>query len=142
VVLASGQSQPLETFLGSRDHAGLVTAVTFNRPRNPGDFRFRKAARVKPKGVSVISIAALLPEQGGVISGPRIAYGAMADTPVRVPAVEQALEGVRLDAAGVANALSRAAEGLAPPTDPIATGWYRAEVAPVHLKRLLLGEDA
>ena len=30
-----------------------------------------------------------------------------------------------------------AAEGLEPPTDPIATGWYRREVAGVHLRRLL-----
>jgi CO/xanthine dehydrogenase FAD-binding subunit len=30
-----------------------------------------------------------------------------------------------------------AAEGIEPPTDPIATGWYRKEVAGVHLRRLL-----
>jgi CO/xanthine dehydrogenase FAD-binding subunit len=30
-----------------------------------------------------------------------------------------------------------AADGLNPPTDPIATSWYRKEVAGVHLRRLL-----
>lgn len=142
VTMAGGQTQPLDTLLAGRDRAGLVTSVTVSRPRNPSDVRFRKVARVKPKGVSVLSIAALLPQQGGVVSGARIAYGAMAPTPVRMPAVEQALEGVRLDSAGVATALARATDGLDPPTDPIATGWYRREVAPVHLRRLLLGEDA
>lgn len=142
VTMNGGQTQPLDAFLASRDRAGLVTAVTLNRPRNPSDFRFKKVARVKPKGISVLSIAAMLPQQGGVISGARIAYGAMAPTPVRMHPVEQALEGARLDASGVANALARATDGLDPPTDPIATSWYRKEVAPVHLRRLLLGEDA
>ena len=26
-------------------------------------------------------------------------------------------------------------------SDPLASAWYRREVAPVHLRRLLLGED-
>ncbi|MEM8876812.1 MAG: FAD binding domain-containing protein [Pseudomonadota bacterium] len=142
VTMAGGQTQPLETLLAQRDRAGLVMSVTVNRPRNPSDFRFSKVARVKPKGISVLSIAALLPQQGGAISGARIAYGAMAPTPVRMPSVEQALEGARLDAAGVSSALARATDGLDPPTDPIATGWYRQEVAPVHLRRLLLGDSA
>ncbi len=34
-----------------------------------------------------------------------------------------------------------ALEGLSPPTDALASEWYRREVAPVHLKRLLLGAE-
>ena len=55
--------------------------------------------------------------------------------------VERALEGASLDAHGIAPALAVATEGLNPPDDPLASGWYRREVAPVHLRRLLLGED-
>ncbi len=144
VSLASGFSPrevPLAEFLSHRDRPGngVVSKVSFPRPPHDA-FRFRKASRVRPKGASVIAIAAVLPQSGGRISGARVAYGAMAQTPIRVPAVERALEGKTLDPSGISTAVAVAAEGLSPPTDPIATSWYRSEVAPVHLRRLLLGE--
>lgn len=142
VAIAGGSSQPLADLLANRrrDPRPLVTAITFERPRDLSAFRFRKVTRVKPKGVSIMSIAALLPQSGGIVSGARVAYGAMAPTPVRVAAVERALEGKRLDQVGVSTAIAAATEGLAPPTDPIASEWYRREIAPVHLRRLLLNE--
>lgn len=132
--------QPLETFLGVRENAPrpLVVSVSIRRPQT-GTFRFRKVSRIKPKGASVLAIAALLPQSGGRVSGARIAYGSMAPVSVRMPAVEQALEGASLDEAGIGRALAAATEGLDPPTDALASTWYRRAVAPVHLKRLLLG---
>lgn len=135
------QQVPIDQFLQGRDRAtGLVTSVTVPRPASSDAFRFRKVSRVKPKGVSVLSIAANLPLTGGRLSNVRIAYGAMAPTPIRARAVERALEGRSLDAAGIAAALTAAAEGTNPATDALATAWYRREVLPVHLRRLLLGE--
>jgi CO/xanthine dehydrogenase FAD-binding subunit len=139
------QETPLEQFLSGRDRAGsgsLVMGVSVPRPANPDAFRFRKATRVRPKGVSVLSIAAHLPIAGGRIAGARVAYGAMAPTPIRARAVERALEGRSLDAAGIAPALAAAAEGTSPATDALASAWYRREVVGVHLRRLLLGEGA
>jgi CO/xanthine dehydrogenase FAD-binding subunit len=115
----------------------LVASVSIPRPRDQGAFRFLKVSRVKPKGVSVMSIAAYLPQSGGRVQGARIAYGAMAQTPVRASAVERVLEGQPLDAAAIERASALACEGIDPPTDPIASSWYRREVAAVHLKRLL-----
>lgn len=125
--------------LAMRDRAPLVAAVTLPRA-GPEAFRFRKISRVKPKGSAVLSIAAWLPVSGGRISGARIAYGAMAATPIRASAVERALEGRSLDPAGIADAIRVAAEGTSPATDAIASEWYRREMVPVHLRRLLLGE--
>jgi CO/xanthine dehydrogenase FAD-binding subunit len=87
----------------------------------------------------VIAIAAHLPQSGGRIHDARVAYCSMAPGPVRVPAVERALEGKSLDESGISAALAAAVEGLDPPTDSIASTWYRREVAPAILKRLLLG---
>ena len=144
MVTVAGGSRPvaLDEFLKTRhrDTSPLVTAVTITRPRDPPAFRFGKVTRVKPKGVSLLSIAAHLPQSGGRVAGARVAYGAMAATPVRVAAVERALEGRSLDAAGIAPALAAATEGLDPPTDALASAWYRREVAPVHLRRLLLNQ--
>jgi CO/xanthine dehydrogenase FAD-binding subunit len=131
---------PIEAFLADRDgaHAGrIVTAVSFSIPEKD-DFRFLKASRVKPRGVSVVSIAAVLKEEGGVISSARIALGCMADRPIRARAAEAALIGRKRTKEGIGPALAAALEGLSPVTDAIASGWYRGEVLPVHLGRLLL----
>lgn len=96
-------------------------------------------SRVKPKGVSVLSIASVLElSLDGTVTSARIALGCMADRPMRARAAEKALLGRKLTKDGIAPALAVAGEGIAPITDPIASAWYRAEVLPVHLGRLLL----
>ena len=141
-LVGAGRPTPLAEFLlvRHRDPRPLVAAVTIARPRDPAAFRFGKVTRIKPKGVSLLSIAAHLPLAGGRIAGARVTYGGMAPTPVRMPAVERALEGRTLDPAGIAAALAVATDGLDPPTDALASAWYRREVAPVHLRRLLLNQ--
>lgn len=139
VLMADGAEQPLADFLATRGNGGLVSAVRITRPARE-TFRFVKVARVKPKGISVLSIAAWLNRSAGRLANVRIAFGAMGPTPLRAHAAEQALEGRALDPAGIAQALDVAADGLSPPDDALASSWYRREVAPVHLRRLLLGE--
>ncbi len=60
----SARAVPLEEFLAgrARGEARLVAGIQLNRPQNPADFRFLKVSRVKPKGLSVLSIAAHLPD--------------------------------------------------------------------------------
>jgi CO/xanthine dehydrogenase FAD-binding subunit len=130
---------PIEDFLAKRDDSrAIVTSVHFVLPKAE-NFRFLKISRVKPKGVSVLSIAAVLEQAGDdTVSSARIALGCMADRPMRARAAEKALIGKRLDRDGIAAALAAAGEGTSPITDPIASAWYRAEVLPVHLGRLLL----
>lgn len=136
-----GATVPVEAFLAGRDtdFAGrLVASVSLDLPAADG-LRFLKVSRIKPKGVSVLSIAAVLGFAGdGSIASARIALGCMADRPIRAKAAEQALLGKPLTQDGIAAALAVAHEGTAPITDPIASAWYRAEVLPVHLGRLLL----
>lgn len=140
VQMADLSSIPIENFLANRDaQRGLVAAVTVPRPSHNA-FRFRKVTRTKPKGPSVLCIAAHLPG-GSRITDARIAFGAMGATPLRAKAAETALEGASLDATGIQRALDVATEGLDPQDDAIASGWYRHEVAPVHLRRLLLDEE-
>jgi CO/xanthine dehydrogenase FAD-binding subunit len=133
---------PLEEFLSGRDRMAsvLVLSVSFQRPPAPDAFRWKKVSRVKPKGASVVSVAACLPQGGGRVQGARIAFGAMGPTPLRAKAAERALEGRSLDAAGIAAAVQAALEGTHPADDAIASAWYRREVAGVHLRRLLAGE--
>ena len=131
VVMVSGQAQPIESFLSERQHRrGIVAAVVVPRV-DQGAFHYRKVSRVKPKGVSVMSIAAHLRH-----GDPRIAFGNMAPTPTRARAAERALaQGV--NETSIAAACAVCTEGLQPADDALGSAWYRAEVAPVHLKRLL-----
>lgn len=141
-VQLSGASAPvsIDDFLRDRErHADkVVRAVTVERPRDAGALRWLKVSRIKPKGVAVMSMAAYLPRG----ATPRVAYGNMGPAPLRALAVERALERATLSEQGIAPALAAATEGLDPPTDALSSAWYRREVAPVHLKRLLLGSSA
>lgn len=140
VAMANGSTHRLEDFLGNRSNAqGLVASVSIKRPSGR-DFRYRKISRVKPSGVSVMSIAAWLPSSAGRLADPRVAFGAMGATPLRAKGVETALNGSVLDANGIQPALEAVKGDFDPPDDAVASGWYRREVAPVHLRRLLLDE--
>ncbi|MEM5585678.1 FAD binding domain-containing protein [Roseibium sp. AS2] len=131
VVMANGQSLPVESFLSGRDQLrGLVAAVTVPRIE-PGSFLFSKVSRVKPKGVSVMSIA-VSSRRGD----PRVVFGNMGPLPTRARAAERALA-QGSDANAIAAACAVCTEGLAPVDDALASSWYRREVAPVHLRRLL-----
>jgi CO/xanthine dehydrogenase FAD-binding subunit len=135
----SAREMPLADMLRDREREPrpLVASITVQRPRSPSDFRFLKVSRVKPKGIAVLSIAIATGNRST-----RVAYNGMAPTPMRALAVERALEGKTLDATSIGPALSVAAEGTSPADDAIASAWYRREVLPVHLRRLLLGESA
>lgn len=142
VMMAGGYSArelQLADLLRDRDQQPrpLVASITVRRPLGPVGLRFKKVTRVKPKGISILSIAAATNGRST-----RVAYNGMSPTPMRALAVERALEGKPLDAASIAPALAVAAEGTSPADDAIASAWYRREVLPVHLRRLLLGETA
>jgi xanthine dehydrogenase small subunit len=129
-----------EAFFGARDNlaaGSIVTAVTFHRPAD-GAFRFLKVSRVKPKGAAVLSIAAMVNRTSGIVVDPRIAFGAMAKTPIRSHGAENAMTGMALTAESIERAIKAAAEETSPATDAIASEWYRKTVLPVHLRRLLL----
>lgn len=130
----------LDEFLILREEIdGIVSAVTFRLPA-PGAFRFAKVSRVKPKGVSVLSIATQIETNtAGAVTSARVALGCMANRPIRAKAAERALVGATLTEDGIAAAVEAVSQGVQPPTDAIASEWYRREVLPVHFRRLLLG---
>ncbi|MCA3340504.1 MAG: FAD binding domain-containing protein [Roseomonas sp.] len=137
LVMAGGQARPIEEFFRDRKRAGLITAIQLPRPRDSKSFAFHKVSRVKPKGVSVMSFSALLPRDAGRLRGVRIACIGLGPGPLRAFSAERALEGQVLDAASITRAAQLVTDGSEPPTDALASSWYRREVAGVHLKRLL-----
>jgi CO/xanthine dehydrogenase FAD-binding subunit len=129
----------LESFVKScarLDRGTIVTAVRFLRPR-PGDFRFIKISRVKPKGTAVASLAAVLSKVNGRVSAARVALGAMAATPIRAHGAEEALMGTAPTTADIQRAAALAVADASPSSDAIASAWYRSAVLPIHLLRLV-----
>jgi xanthine dehydrogenase small subunit len=128
----------LEDFFAGRARLApyVLTAVSFALPA-ANSFFFAKVIRRKPVSASVVTVAARLPRKGKKLADPRIAFGAMAPHPIRARAAEAAINGKVLDDAVIAEAASICTKDGAPASDPYASAWYRREIAPVHLARLL-----
>src|SRR5437899_3703858 len=122
-----GREVPIEEFLQSRERqAGtLVLSISCQKPASSEAFRYRKIARIKPKGGSVITLAAHLPMSGGRIVGARIALGSMAPTQIRARAAERALEGSSLDRSTIDADAAAVAVGAAHNDTALARPRYR-----------------
>jgi CO/xanthine dehydrogenase FAD-binding subunit len=134
---------PIEEFLQARERqaGSLVISISCQKPSSTEAFRYRKIARIKPKGGAVITLAAHVPVSSGRVVAARLALGSMGPVPMRARAAERALEGRPLDAATIAAAASAITEGTSPVDDALGSAWYRREVAGVHLRRLLSGQE-
>ncbi len=117
----------------------LLTAV---RVPLPPDARcashFHKLGLRKADAISVLSAAvALTWDAAGCCTSARIALGALAPTPRRAPAAEDALLGHVLTPARIAEAARLAGEAARPIDDIRGAAAYRREVAEVIVRRLL-----
>jgi len=72
-----------------------------------------------------------------LLSQVRVAFGAVAPTPVRAPRTEAALEGKRLDRATIDAAAQAAYDEVRPIDDVRASAWYRRELIRNMTKRML-----
>jgi carbon-monoxide dehydrogenase medium subunit len=106
----------------------LIAAIWLPRGRSGWLQEFRKVAARRAQAISKVSFAAAALVAEGRIAGIRIAYGAVAPTPLRCFAAEQALRGARLDA------LPEIPDETAPIDDLRSTARYRRVLA----RRLLL----
>ncbi|MBU6471253.1 MAG: xanthine dehydrogenase family protein subunit M [Alphaproteobacteria bacterium] len=149
VVLASKPNGTLQTrrvplnefFAGPgrtcRAPAELLTAVEVPLP--PAGFAgaFYKHGTRPALDISTISIAAGMRREGNVMRDVRIAFGAVAPTPIRAPRTEAALEGRAADVAAIEAAAQAALEDAMPISDVRASDWYRRELIRNMLKRVL-----
>jgi CO/xanthine dehydrogenase FAD-binding subunit len=134
---------PIDEFLQSRERqaGNLVLSVSCPKPAGSDAFRYRKITRIRPKGASVITLAAHIPMSGGRVLGARLALGSMAPMPIRARAAERALEDRPLDTSTITAAALAITEGTSPVDDALGSAWYRREIVGVHLRRLLSGQE-
>lgn len=117
----------------------VVSAVHFGLPP-AGTWFYRKAMRRRVNSASIVTVAAVVAVEGGLVRHARIALGGVAPRPVRARAAEATLLGSAFDRSTIEAAAEHAREGIEPVDDAYASAWYRHRVLPVHVRRALLGE--
>jgi len=114
----------------------LLTAVEVPLP--PGGFvsEFYKFGTRPALDIATIAIGLGAMRDGDRLRDVRIAFGAVAPTPIRAPKTEAALEGKSLPAS-IEAALAAAAADIQPISDLRASAWYRHELVHNVLRRML-----
>ncbi|MDT3669398.1 MAG: xanthine dehydrogenase family protein subunit M [Aromatoleum sp.] len=115
----------------------LLTAVRIPLPKPGHVARFYKFGARPALDISTISIGIAGVRKDGALTDTRVAFGAVAPTPVRAKQTEAALEGRRLDGTTIATAANAARDEVNPIDDVRATAWYRKELIHNMTKRML-----
>jgi len=130
-----------EFFVGpgrtSRASGELLVAVEVPLPPPGFAGAFYKHGTRPGLDIAAISIAAGARRDGKRLRHVRIAFGAVAPTPIRAPRAEAALEGRAADAATLDAAAEAALEDVRPISDVRASDWYRRELIHNMLNRVL-----
>ena len=136
---ASGERKVLmkDWFLGPRETAlqagELVTGVRLPVPEGKGDGCYVKLGRYRGEDLAQASVAVLtLPDDCW-----RIAFGAVAPTPMRAPGIESLISGKKITDEVIVEAQKLVPREIAPITDVRATRRYRLHMVQVMLERSL-----
>jgi CO/xanthine dehydrogenase FAD-binding subunit len=128
-------------FLGpgktGRAPAELLTGVSIPMPPSGHVARFFKFGTRPALDISIVSVGIGGALRDGALRGVRVAFGAVAPTPMRATRTEAVLEGRRLDAATIDAAAAAARDEVAPIDDVRASAWYRKELVHSMTKRML-----
>jgi CO/xanthine dehydrogenase FAD-binding subunit len=118
----------------------LIAAVVVPAPRRGGGRTIERFVKVGPRReqiIAVVSLAARVSLEGGVIAEARLALGSVAATPVRATTAERALTGKRPTPELRRRACEALQDDIAPIDDVRAPASYRRMAAAVLLDRVL-----
>jgi len=114
----------------------LLTAVDMPLPPDGFVSEFYKFGSRPALDIATIAIGLGAVRNGDRLGDVRIAFGAVAPTPIRAPKTEAALDGKPLPAA-IEKALAEAEADIHPISDIRASAWYRRELVRNILRRML-----
>ena len=116
----------------------LIVAAHLPRPSAATRLTWRKVGTRRAQSISKVMASAAIELDGGVVRSARVALGAVADRPIRITALEDAVRGLPPDkAAEAARAALRSA--IRPIDDVRSTAVYRLEVAENLVARFFSG---
>ena len=125
---------PGETVLAGE---GLLTAIVVPVPKKGVRAGYQVLTQREAMDLSIVSAAAVVRKERGVVKDARIALGAVAPVPMRALLAEKALRGTRGRPEDVENAAAAAAEECAPISDVRASQNYRYRMVEVVTRRVL-----
>ena len=120
-----------------RTGAELLAAVEVPLPPKGAVGEFYKHGTRPGLDISAIAIAFAARRDGKALRDVRVAFGAVAPTPIRAPRTEAALEGRVPDEQTLEAAASAALGEVHPISDLRASDWYRRELIHNMLKRVV-----
>jgi carbon-monoxide dehydrogenase medium subunit len=124
---------PLMTALKADE---IITEIRL--PAWPGKRRFGFQEFARRRGDFALAAAMLFyDEDGGKVRNARVGAIGVADRPLRLPAVEQVLNGNKIDEAIIAKAEAAASASVNPDDDIHASGAYRKALVGVMVERAL-----
>jgi xanthine dehydrogenase FAD-binding subunit len=115
----------------------ILAAIHFAAPRDDFVAGFRKFGARPAMDIAVVSVGIGGAGRGRRLTDARVAFGALAPTPLRGRATEAVIEGRALDEAVITAAVGAAREEVAPISDVRASAWYREQLVGVLTERLL-----
>jgi CO/xanthine dehydrogenase FAD-binding subunit len=125
---------PGTTVLGGK---GLLTAIVIPVPKKNAKAGYQVLTLREAMDLSIVSAAALVRKERGVIKDVRIALGAVAPVPMRAPGAEKALKGTKGTREDIAKAAASASTECAPISDVRGSQKYRCEMVDVVTRRVL-----
>lgn len=120
-----------------RASSELLTGVRIPIPPSGHYARFLKFGTRPALDISTVSIAIAAIRGDRTLDDVRVAFGAVAPTPVRAPRTEAALNGQQLDEAAIARVARIAGDEVSPIDDVRASAWYRKELIHNLTRRML-----
>ncbi len=140
--LKGKRTMPLEQFFADYRKTALrpgeiLTEIAFPIPERTAKFAYHKMGRRNAMAISVVSVGVLLKMKGDICSEAAVALGAVAPTPIRVPAVESLLRNQKVDLALAKNCGELAAESAQPIDDLRASGDYRRKMCAVYVEKAI-----
>jgi CO/xanthine dehydrogenase FAD-binding subunit len=132
---------PLDQFftgLGQTARAADELVIAVHVPPTMGQAAYLRYGRRQANTPAVVAVAArVVSAADGSVADARIALGAAGPHPLRARQAEAALIGKPFDADSIAAAAAAAQTECDPPTDALASSWYRRRMVGVYVRRAL-----
>jgi carbon-monoxide dehydrogenase medium subunit len=116
---------------------GLLTAIIVPVPKKGTRVAYQVLTEREAMDLSMVSAAAMIRRERGKVKDVKIALGAVAPTPIRVPGAEKALKGTRGREEDIRKAVEAGGAACAPISDIRASERYRRDMVEVVTRRVL-----
>jgi carbon-monoxide dehydrogenase medium subunit len=130
-----------EFFLGPGQNAlkadELLTTIKIPLSGGKWQGSYLKQGLRNAQEISIVSVAANIRIEGGIIAGCRLALGAVAPTPIRAVGVEKFLEGRQANSSTFMEAGKLVLDEISPISDVRGSAAYRQQLAQVLVARAL-----